>query len=156
MYLLHNPCFGLHCLSPVCTSSNPLHNFFNALKCSWCILVMNGSSAIITNRSIASCSYNKFDTFLTGLFTLSPRFTLSWWMLVITANIIHIVSLSSAYMFSSSVFTFCTCMSTSFTSSLFNNMWHYFLILLLVILINLYSSYLEPMFFECYVHQSDS
>ncbi|KAJ3933722.1 MAG: hypothetical protein NXY57DRAFT_997758 [Lentinula lateritia] len=67
-------------------------------------------------------------------------------MLVITANIIHIFSLSLACMFSSSVFTFCTCMSTSFTS-LFNNMWHYFLILLLVILVNLYSSYLELMFF---------
>ncbi|KAJ3930816.1 MAG: hypothetical protein NXY57DRAFT_1010288, partial [Lentinula lateritia] len=117
MYLLHNPCFDLHCLSPIHTSSNPLHNFFNALKCSWCISVMNGS------------------------------FTLSWWMLVITANIIHIVSLSLAYMFSSSAFTFCTCMSTSFTSSLFNNMWHYFLILLLVIIVNLYSSYLELMFF---------
>ncbi|KAJ3935625.1 MAG: hypothetical protein NXY57DRAFT_988892 [Lentinula lateritia] len=122
-------------------SSNPLHNFFNALKCSWCILVMNGSSA----PSSASCLYNKFDTFLTGLFTLLPRFTLSWWTLVITANIIHIVSLSSAYTLSSSVFTFCTCMSTSFTSSLFNNMWCYFLILLLVILVNLYSSSLKLM-----------
>ncbi|KAJ3926264.1 MAG: hypothetical protein NXY57DRAFT_1029604 [Lentinula lateritia] len=150
MYLLHNPCFDLHRLSAIRMSSNPLHNFFNALKCSWCISVMNGSSAIISNCSIASsasCLYNKFDTFLTGLFTSLPRFTLSWWMLVITANIIHIVSLSLAYTFSLSAFTFCTCMSTSFASSLFNNMWHYFLILLLVIIVNLYSSYLELMFF---------
>ncbi|KAJ4486768.1 hypothetical protein C8J55DRAFT_508595 [Lentinula edodes] len=119
MYSLHNPCFDLHCLSPICTSSNPMHNFFNTLKCSWCIPVMNGS------------------------------FTLSWWILVITAKIIHIVSLSLAYTFTSSVFTFCTCMFTSFTSSLFNNMWCYFLILLLVVLVNLltymYSSYLELM-----------
>ncbi|KAJ4465005.1 hypothetical protein C8J55DRAFT_529296 [Lentinula edodes] len=131
MYTLHNPCFDLHHLSPIRTSSNPVHNFFNALKCSW--------------FSSTSCSYNKFDTSLTGLFTSSPRFTLSWWMLVITANITPIVSLSSAYTFPSSVFTFCTCISTLFTSSLFNNMWHYFLILLLVVLVNLYSSYLELM-----------
>ncbi|KAJ4493659.1 hypothetical protein C8J55DRAFT_499469 [Lentinula edodes] len=101
MYSHHNPCFDLHHLSPIRMSSNPVHNYFNALKCSWCISVTNGSSAVITNCSIASCSYNKFDTFLTGSFSLLSRFTLSWRTLVITANIIHIVSLSSAYTFTS-------------------------------------------------------